>query len=191
MALDEFQVKLLQSIGEQALGKPMTHEAMSQLKGFINVVMDSYGVETPYATLNYTDGNGNIYSTTTLNDEWFDTSNYSYKRVLNDKHIASFVSTTEERIEEYIQYDFDKYHIIDLGSYVYQHIQEKVYDIATEVVQEMEKDFEITDEDSVVEKIVKEIDFESLYDLVEDILHAPVTMEEKLAEVGMSMKDFL
>ena len=94
MALDEFQVKLLQSIGEQALGKPMTHEAMSQLKGFINVVMDSYGVETPYATINYTDGNGKIYSTTTLNDEWFDTSNYSYKRVLNDKHIASFVSTT-------------------------------------------------------------------------------------------------
>jgi hypothetical protein len=42
-----------------------------------------------------------------------------------------------------------------------------------------------------VDAIIQEIDVDSLYDLVEDILHAPITMEEKLAEVGMSIRDFL
>lgn len=71
-------------------------------------------------------------------------------------------------------------------------IQEKAYDFASEVVEEAKNDeYIIDDEESVVDAIMQEIDFDSLYDLVEDILHAPITMEEKLAEVGMSIRDFL
>jgi len=185
--MNEYQMKIIKSIGEKAIGKPMTHQMVTQLEQLVNIAVSSYTHDDrlDYVTLDYKDNEGNILYTTTYND------NLHYREALTANSIAQFVSTVEERIEEYIQNDFDRYYITELGSYVYQFIQDKTYDIAVTVVEEGKKQYYISDEDSVIDEVMKSIDFESLYDLVEDILNAPITMEEKLAEVGMSMKDFL
>lgn len=174
------------------MGKPLTNETIRQLENFVNIAVRSYTHDDRLdymTTIDYMDSDGNVlYSTNTYHDESFN-GDIHYREALTPNSIAQLVSTIEERIEEYIQRDFDRYYIAELGNYVYQFIQEKVYDIAVEVIEEAEKEYIIPD--SFVDDIMKDIDFESLYDLVEDILHAPITMEEKLAEVGMSMKDFL
>ena len=41
------------------------------------------------------------------------------------------------------------------------------------------------------EKYYGDIDIYCINEIIDDILNAPVTMEEKLADVGMSIKDFL
>lgn len=138
------------------------------------------------------DNMGNIVKTyeNTMNTVDFD---YHYRTILTKRAISrQLVPTTEERLEGYIQDNYDRYTVHEYGSYIYQMIQEKAYDFASEVVEETKNDEYIIDnEESVVDTIMQEIDFDSLYDLVEDILHAPITMEEKLAEVGMSIRDFL
>lgn len=146
-------------------------------------------------TIQY-DNNGGYWTST------FSTTNGSFQYypyhikncmdILTSRVISrKFVPATEERMEEYIMNNYDRYDIQEYGSYIYQMIQEKAYDFASEVVNEAEDEYIISDEDAVIETIMEEIDFDSLYDLVEDILNAPITMEEKLADIGMSMRDFL
>ena len=160
---------------------------------WINDTYDTGGSTRIIKTLY--DNNGNIvqvYEDTmrTLNCVDF---YLNYKCALTKRTISrQLVPTTEERLEGYIQDNCDRYVIHEYGSYIYQMIQEKAYDFASEVVEEAKNDdYMIDDEESVIETIMQEIDFDSLYDLVEDILHAPITMEEKLTEVGMSIRDFL
>lgn len=115
------------------------------------------------------------------------------KLILTDRTISKkLVPTTEERIEEYITDNYDKYDIEEYGSHIYQMIQEKAYDFAFEVVEEAKEEYEMLyNEEKIIETIIEEINFNSLYDLIEDIVNAPITMEDKLSEVGMSIRDFL
>jgi hypothetical protein len=140
------------------------------------------------------DSNGNVMNMymDSMKTISFNNMGLQFKPMVIKRTISrKLVPTTEERLEEYIQENYDRYIIGEYGSYVYQMIQQKAYDIASEVVEEAKEDYTIDDEDIVIESIMEEIDFDSLYDLIEDILHAPITMEEKLADVGMSMRDFL
>lgn len=136
------------------------------------------------------DKNGKILEQTFYNEEVID---IKYKTILTPKKISRtrLVPTTEERLEGYIQDNYDRYIVQEYGTYIYQMIQEKAYDIASEIIEEAKDEYDIQDEDAVIEAIIEEIDFDSMYELVEDILHAPITMEEKLADVGMSIRDFL
>lgn len=115
------------------------------------------------------------------------------KDILNTENVAntSFVPNAEEKIEEYIYEHFDKYDILEMQEYIYQVIQEKAYDIVTEMLEDAKEDYDITNEDDVIETIIDNINFDSLYEIVDEIMHSPRTMEEKLADVGMSYKDFL
>lgn len=127
----------------------------------------------------------------------FQTLEYkSHFNVLKDSLRLALIA--EEKLEEcileeYIQENFDKSYIQECNSYIYQKIQDKAYDITYEVIDEAKEEYYMNavDEDSLAEYIMDNIDFNSLYDLVEDIFHAPITMAEKLSEIGMSNKDFL
>ena len=136
--------------------------------------------DTVYTTVSYTNGMGY-------------TINYHTKTILQvENAIKIFVPIIEDKMEEYISTEFDKYYIVDMGHYIYQIIQEKAYDIASEVVESEKEEYCYTpDEETIIDAIIDNIDFESLYELMDDILNAPSTMEEKLAEVGMSYADFL
>ena len=155
----------------------------------------TYNTSTGNAKYGYSTSTGD---TTFIEYQYMPDENTWYKIdypkvALKVENIARtrLVLETEEMIEAYILNDFDKYYIIEMGAYVYQVIQEKAYDIASIVVNNAKKDYDIQDEESIIEAIFNEINFDALYDLVDDIFYAPKTTEEKLAEIGMSYKDFL
>ena len=148
-------------------------------------------------TYNY-NGSGTItynpYDNYTINNINSSSFEITYaKNILTAENVAntSFVPNAEEKIEEYIYENFDKYDILEMQEYIYQVIQEKAYDIVTEMLEDAKEDYDITNEDDVIETIIDNINFDSLYEIVDEIIHSPRTMEEKLADVGMSYKDFL
>ncbi len=105
---------------------------------------------------------------------------------------GQYVSQVEERLEEFLLDNYDRYEIVEYGHYIYDVIQEKAYEIASEIIEKLKDEVSFNDTDEIIiEAMLAEVDFESLYDVVDDILNAPITMEEKLAEVGMSYRDFL
>lgn len=103
---------------------------------------------------------------------------------------TNLISISEERLIEYIETNFGRDYIREYGSYVYQVIQEKAYEIITEVLKE-QTDYVVDDIDTLTEAVFERIDFDYMYDIIDDILEQPVTIEEKLADIGMSQKDFL
>lgn len=107
-----------------------------------------------------------------------------------DKHLDVLVDKVQERVIEYIQEHYDKYDVQEHQSYMYQIITDKSYDI---IIALLDEDYEVNDNDfdSIVEQIQGELDFAEFYEVVDDILHTAMTMEEKLAEVGMSYQDFI
>ena len=101
------------------------------------------------------------------------------------------VSAIENELEEYIYDNFDRYELIEYGSYIYSVIQEKAYEFIGKAVDKAKEEYDIEDEDKYVDGLFEAIDFDSLYDMVDDVINAPMTTEEKLAEIGMSYRDFL
>ena len=106
----------------------------------------------------------------------------------------SIVDNVENKILDYI-YEKDKYFIQDTGSYIYSLIDDKIYEFSQSIIQEMLKDNYTLPygktEDDVISEIISFIDMSIIYEAIDEILNAPITMEEKLAEVGMSIKDFI
>jgi hypothetical protein len=121
---------------------------------------------------------------------------YSVKTILAEGVVCrtSLIQDTESKLEDYI-YEMDRYYILDAGTSIYEIIYDRAYDIAEEILlKALEEDYALMDErdkSDVVEEMVNCIEFESLYEIVDEILHAPRTMEEKLADVGMSIHDFI
>ena len=106
---------------------------------------------------------------------------------------TNLIQEVESKLADYI-YEIDRDFIMDAGSSVYEIIYSRAYDIAESVLTKgLEDDYSLLerDEDDVVEEIISFIDFESLYEIIDEVLNAPRTMEEKLAEVGMSIYDFI
>lgn len=104
---------------------------------------------------------------------------------------SPLISLVEDEIERYIWDSFDRYSVQEYGRYIYQVIQEKAYEIAGEVIKKANEEYDIEDEENYTEALLEEIDFSALYDIVDDMLDAPITMEERLSEIGMSYMDFL
>jgi hypothetical protein len=166
-----------------------------------DTISNSYGNRTITSTNGSTTISGVYGPYYKRSDFYCDEISLNCKTILNSKTILNkrviskkLVPETEERTEEYIKDNCDRYMIDEYGtSYIYQIIQEKAYEFASEIIEEAKEDYIIneSEEDSFIDSIIEEVDFDSLYELVDDIWQAPVTMEEKLAEVGMSIRDFL
>lgn len=160
------------------------------LNSSVNDVTTNFSSSTSYFTTLYYQPNTqwNTY------DKYDNiTCNYYFeKKKLTIENVTktSFITDAEEKIEEYIKDHFDKYDILDDIDYVYQTICEKAYDIVEEILDDVTDDYDICDKDSIIDTIIQNIDFNSLYETVDDILCSPRTMEEKMADVGMSERDF-
>jgi hypothetical protein len=144
--------------------------------------------------------NYNNYSFSTINygNNVFENWTINYK--INDKEILSvnmlkeideLKFLLEEKVEEYILNEIDKDMINDYGVYIYQLIQDKAYDLAYEIIEKSKEEYDIPNEDEIVEAIMSSIKYDSFYELLEDISIAPTTIEEKMSDIGMSNKDFL
>jgi len=138
--------------------------------------------ETLYTIVNDVMGNYTIKTT------------YDYqKSELTVANISktNLISISEERLIEYIEMNFSREYIRESGSYIYQVIHEKAYELIVKTLDDHKDDYLYEDTDALAEAIFEQMDFEYVYDIIDNILEQPVTMEEKLADIGMSQKDFL
>lgn len=92
--------------------------------------------------------------------------------------------------EEYSKYDFQlmgrTYSYQKLSDEVYQFIRDRIindYDFS-------EDGWEIM-YSALADIVYQRVDFNRVWEAIDEVMNAPVTFEEKLAEVGMSVHDFL
>ena len=108
---------------------------------------------------------------------------------------ANIVDTVEDLLKDYVLEHFNKYDIQEIGSNIYDVIKEKAYDILCDCINDLYESFNYNEKDydvnNYAEEYYEDIDVYCIDEVIEDILNSPATFEEKLADVGMSIKDFL
>lgn len=95
---------------------------------------------------------------------------------------------------DYILSNYNKADIQDMGSSIYQEVSEKVYQYVRDTII---NEYDFTEDDwdmmydALADIVYERIDFTHVWEAIDEVLNAPVTFEEKLAEIGMSVRDFL
>ena len=181
------------------LGKSLTVDNIESLQNTVSLMMKMY---MKMMKMYMNNGNNTeeyiTYNSSTgeiLNESYYTMTQKLYvqeltiQKVLEDK---SIISNIEDKLRDYIQDNFDKYSIQGMGSYVCQHLTDKAYDITEKYLNELQEEYNFKDSEyDIADAIIQAIDFDDLYELVNDILNAPITFEEKLSDVGMSIHDFI
>lgn len=157
----------------------------------------------PSSTMNGSNGNYIYYSNladvsyTMISDEWMVDEEMEWmppsKLTPQDVDVLKCALQAEETLEQWLIDNYDRYELMDCGGYIYDITQEQAYTVVSDIIEKLAKDvnMECEDEEAIIQAVLENIDFDSLYTVAEDIINAPITMEEKLAEVGMSYRDFL
>ena len=128
--------------------------------------------------------------------EYYDEFSMKSEVVTFEKELESkdIVDEVENLLKDYVLEHFNKYDIQEIGSYIYNVADEKAYDLLCNYIDKLHEDYDFEEEydvDNYAKKYYGDIDIYCINEIIDDILNAPVTMEEKLADVGMSIKDFL
>lgn len=128
--------------------------------------------------------------------EYYDEFSMKSEVVTFEKELESkdIVDEVENLLKDYVLEHFNRYDIQEIGSYIYNVADEKAYDLLCNYIDELHEDYDFKEEydvDNYAKKYYGDIDIYCINEIIDDILNAPVTMEEKLADVGMSIKDFL
>ena len=128
--------------------------------------------------------------------EYYDEFSMKSEVVTFEKELESkdIVDEVENLLKDYILEHFNRYDIQEIGSYIYNIADEKAYDLLCNYIDKLHEDYDFEEEydvDNYAKKYYGDIDIYCINEIIDDILNAPVTMEEKLADVGMSIKDFL
>ena len=115
----------------------------------------------------------------------------TFEKELESRNI---IDEVENLLKDYVLEHFNRYDIQEIGSYIYNIADEKAYDLLCNYIDKLHEDYDFEEEydvDNYAKKYYGDIDIYCIDEIIDDILNAPVTMEEKLADVGMSIKDFL
>ena len=116
----------------------------------------------------------------------------TFEKELESRNI---IDEVENLLKDYVLEHFNKYDIQEMGSCIYNVADEKAYDLLCNYIDELHENYyfdeEYYDVNNYAEKYYGDIDIYCIDEIIDDILNASVTMEEKLADVGMSIKDFL
>ena len=128
--------------------------------------------------------------------EYYDEFSMKSEVVTFEKELESkdIVDEVENLLKDYVLEHFNRYDIQEIGSYIYNIADEKAYDLLCDCIDKLHEDYDFEEEydvDNYAKKYYGDIDIYCINEIIDDILNAPVTMEEKLADVGMSIKDFL
>ncbi len=156
-----------------------------------DIIKDNNGeINNIVFTISY-DNSDNVI-TEYYNDEFFIKSEVvTFEKELESRNI---IDEVENLLKDYVLEHFDRYDIQEMGSCIYNVIEEKAYDLLCDYIDKLHEDYDFEEEYDVndyAEKYYEDIDIYCIDEIIDDILNAPVTMEEKLADVGMSIKDFL
>lgn len=176
--------KLAPDLFDSYMGEPMNEKTLTRMQNDLS-------------QLNYQIQYSNFQSgTSTLKifyDEFDNVCDISCLLTI-DNVVDKVLDSIEDEIEDFIYSNFDRYYIQETGECIYSILTEKAYEIAEKVITTQEN-YDLPSDQKMVEEIIEvaynAINFTNMYEIIDDILNQPITMEEKLAEVGMSYKDFL
>ena len=128
--------------------------------------------------------------------EYYDEFSMKSEVVTFEKELESkdIVDEVENLLKDYVLEHFNRYDIQEICSYIYNIADEKAYDLLCNYIDKLHEDYDFEEEydvDNYAKKYYGDIDIYCINEIIDDILNAPVTMAEQLADVGMSIKDFL
>ena len=130
-----------------------------------------------------------------INAIYADAGGSCYRKAITlenvDDIIDKLIDDVQSKTIEFIQENYDKYDIKEYKEYMYQIISEKAWDIAEKILKNKYTINNDCDIDDIVNKIVKELDISMFDDVLSDILNYSPRVEDKLADIGMSQKDFI
>ena len=163
----------------------------SNLLNITKCVKNDYG--NKYYSIAYKIG---IDNSDNMVIEYYDEFSMKSEVVTFEKELESkdIVDEVENLLKDYVLEHFNRYDIQEIGSYIYNIADEKAYDLLCNYIDKLHEDYDFEKEydvDNYAKKYHGDIDIYCINEIIDDILNAPVTMEEKLADVGMSIKDFL
>lgn len=178
--------KLAPELFDSYMGESMNESTLTKMKWELSQLK---------STIEYSDTQSGISTLQIFYDELINSDIYDISCLLTtDNVVDKVLDSIEDEIEDFIYNNFDRYYIQEAGECIYSVLTEKAYEITEKVITEQEN-YDLPSEQKMVEEIIEvaynAINFTNMYKIIDDILNQPITMEEKLAEVGMSYKDFL
>ena len=188
--------KMKPELFDYYINEPMDETTLNNMNNELNQITSDLD------SITYLYSSSSSYSSPYFSSPYL-TTNYNYGGVIEsiienlpeeltkDNVVEKMMKSVEEAIEKYIYNTFDKYYIKECNSYIYSILTEKIYEIISDIIINQDEYITIVNQDELIDIVFNEVDLNYFYDMIDDILNQPITMEEKMADVGMSYKDFL
>lgn len=175
--------KLKPELFDYYMGKPMNEMTLTKMRNDLIQIISATG--SSYTTINYYYGNGDTIESFVIDEGYYP------DELTKDNVVEKMMKYVEEAIEKYIYDTFDRYYIKEHGPYVYSMLTEKAYEITEDIITNQDEYIIVCNESELIDVLFEAIDLNYFYEIIDDIPNQPITMEEKMADVGMSYKDFL
>lgn len=175
--------KLKPELFDYYMGKPMNEVTFKRMRNDLIQIISATG--SSYATINYYYGNGDTIESFVIDEGYYP------EELTKDNVVEKMMKYVEEAIEKYIYDTFDRYYIKEHGSYVYSMLTEKAYEITEDIITNQDEYMIVCNESELIDVLFEAIDLNYFYEIIDDIPNQPITMEEKMADIGVSYKDFL
>lgn len=176
--------KLKPELFDSYMNEPMNKVTLEKMKkDLIQIISSTTG--SSYTTINYYYGNGDTIESFVIDERYYP------EELTKDNVVEKMMKYVEEAIEKYIYDTFDRYYIKEHGPYVYSMLTEKAYEISEDIITNQDEYMIVCNENELIDVLFEAIDLNYFYEIIDDIPNQPITMEEKMADVGMSYKDFL
>lgn len=176
--------KLKPELFDYYMYEPMDEITITRMRNDL-IQITSTSSSSSYTTINYYYGNGDTIESFVIDE------GYYQDELTKDNVVEKMMKYVEEAIEKYIYDTFDRYYIKEHGSYVYSMLTEKAYEITEDIITNQDEYMIVCNESELIDVLFEAIDLNYFYEIIDDIPNQPITMEEKMADVGMSYKDFL
>ena len=178
--------KLKPELFDYYMYEPMDEVTITRMRNDLIQITSTFN-SSSHTTINYYYGNGNTIESFIIDEGYYP----DVDELTKDNVVEKMMKYVEEAIEKYIYDTFDRYYIQEYGSYVYSMLTEKAYEITEDIITNQDEYVIICDKDKLIDILFEAIDLNYFYEIIDNIPNQPITMEEKLADVGMSYKDFL
>lgn len=178
--------KLKPELFDYYMYEPMDEVTITRMRNDL-IQITSTSSSSSHTTINYYYGNGDTIESFIIDESYYP----DVDELTKDNVVEKMMKYVEEAIEKYIYDTFDRYYIQEYGSYVYSMLTEKAYEITGDIITNQDEYVIICDKDKLIDVLFEAIDLNYFYGIIDNIPNQPITMEEKMADVGMSYKDFL
>lgn len=175
--------KLKPELFDYYMGEPMNEITLTKMRN--NLIQIISTTDSSYPTINYYYGDDDTIESFVINE------GYYQDELTKDNVVEKMIKYVEEAIEKYIYDTFDRYYIKEHDSYVYSILTEKAYEITEDIITNQDEYMIVCDESELIDILFEAIDLNYFYEIIDDIPNQPITIEEKMADAGMSYKDFL